>query len=67
MFIQIMHLDNRFDYVKENMLDVLIESNQIASFKRSSGWVVLGVDPVRRINREDRSVYSNEIRSILTH
>ena len=51
MLIQIRYPDNRFDYVKENMLHGLIESKQIKSFRRSSGWATIGVDPLRQFVR----------------
>lgn len=52
MLIQVIYADNHYDYVKPIMLDVLIESSKISKFKRSSGWVTLGSDPVRKIRRE---------------
>jgi hypothetical protein len=52
MLIQVNYPDNRFDYVKENILDTLIETKKITRFRRSSGWVTLGVDPVRITRRE---------------
>lgn len=51
MLIQISYPDNRFDFVKENILDLLIDSKRITRFRRSSGWVTLGLDPVRKANR----------------
>ena len=52
MLIQVNYPDNRFDYVKEKILDTLIEAKKIARFRRSSGWVTLGMDPVRTNRRE---------------
>lgn len=52
MLIQVSYPDNRFDYVKENILDTLIETKQITKFRRSTGWVTLGMDPVRAAKRE---------------
>ncbi len=57
MLIRIKHNDNRFDYVKANVLDLFIESKEIKSFKRSAGWVVLGVDPVRLTERTNPENY----------
>ncbi|HIJ94877.1 MAG TPA: hypothetical protein HPP94_03900 [Desulfuromonadales bacterium] len=51
MLIQVNYPDNRYDYVKEFILDVLIEKHKIKRFRRSSGWVTLGVNPVRAIRR----------------
>lgn len=47
MLIQIMRDKNHYDYVKEPQLDKLIAQKLIEKFKRTSGWVTLGVDPVR--------------------
>jgi len=48
MLIQVNYLDGRHDYVKDFVLDHLIESKEIARFRRCTGWVTIGVDPVRR-------------------
>lgn len=47
MLIQVMYPDNRYDYVKDFMLDSLIESGKVARFRRSSGWAAVGIDPIR--------------------
>lgn len=49
MMIRVMYNDGRFDVVKQVMLDQLLETNQLASFKRIGGWAVLGRDPVRGV------------------
>ncbi|MBJ6799842.1 GSU3473 family protein [Geomonas propionica] len=52
MLIQVSYDDNKYDYVKDFMLEKLIQSGAIASFKRRSGWVRIGVDPVRAPRRK---------------
>jgi len=47
MLIQVEWTNNRYDYVKDFMLDGLIGAGVVAKFLRSSGWVTIGVDPVR--------------------
>jgi hypothetical protein len=47
MLIQVKWTDNKYDYVKDFMLDGLIASGSVARFLRSSGWVTIGVDHVR--------------------
>jgi hypothetical protein len=47
MLIQVNYTDERYDYVKDFMLDALIQSGKVAQFKRSSGWVRVGADPIR--------------------
>ena len=56
MLVQVEWTNERFDYVKDFMLDSLIEAGVVARFLRSSGWVTIGVDPVRTStpNREYR-------------
>ena len=64
MLIQVNYPDNTFDYVKEDVLDTLIETNKIIRFRRSSGWVTLGVDPVRRTKREYTYKIPSEMRKL---
>jgi hypothetical protein len=43
--------DGTQHHVTPKVLDVLLESNRITKFKRSSGWVTVGVDPIRATSR----------------
>jgi hypothetical protein len=47
MLLHVQYIDDRYDYVKDIMLDALIGSRKIAKFHRRTGWVTLGVDPIR--------------------
>lgn len=47
MLIHVVFADNRYDYVKDFILDELIEAQKVARFRRSSGWVTIGKDPIR--------------------
>jgi len=47
MLIQVLYPGMQHDYVKDFMLDTLVETGRIIKFRRSSGWVTIGVDPVR--------------------
>jgi hypothetical protein len=47
MLVQVNWTNNRYDYVKDFMLDSLIEAGVVARFLRSSGWVRVGIDPIR--------------------
>lgn len=51
MMIRVMYSDGRFDMVKPNMLDNLLEEQTVTSFKRSTGWAVVGRDPIRSAGR----------------
>jgi hypothetical protein len=55
MLIHVNYPDNRYDYVKDTILHGLIESGKIARFKRYSGWATVGVDPVRKVQRDNNT------------
>jgi hypothetical protein len=38
-------------HVTPRVLDLLLESNRVAKFKRSSGWATVGIDPIRAKSR----------------
>ncbi|MBJ6752115.1 GSU3473 family protein [Geomonas anaerohicana] len=52
MLIQVSYNDDKYDYVKDFMLEPLIQSGAISKFRRRSGWVQIGIDPVRSQRRE---------------
>lgn len=54
MLVQVNWTNNRYDYVKDFMLDSLIEAGVVARFLRSSGWVTIGVDPIRTSSGNQR-------------
>jgi hypothetical protein len=56
MIIKVIYTDNTQGMVDDSQLDTLISSDQIISFRRSSGWVVVGRDPVRCKRIERRRV-----------
>lgn len=47
MLVRVLLNDGNYDYVKPQLLDRLIEAEEIISFYRKSGVVVLGIDAVR--------------------
>lgn len=47
MFIRVIYPNNKYDMVKDFILDKLIISGKITKFYRSSGWVTIGQDPIR--------------------
>jgi len=65
MLIQVRYPDNRFDYVKDSVLHGLIESRQIAGFRRSSGWVTVGTDPLRQFQRNFNHQPAAEVKNIV--
>ena len=60
MLIRVIYHDNRQDMVLAEELDELIAGGKIRQFLRSTGWVILGYHPIRRIGRE--SMTSSERR-----
>lgn len=52
MLIRIKYLDNRFDMVRPEMLDRLLEAGKVREFARSSGWVMPGIGNLRRKSGE---------------
>ncbi|SNB44731.1 GSU3473 family protein [Geobacter sp. DSM 9736] len=48
MMIRVLYKDNTSGMVKDYLLDDLINSGKIVAFFRSSGWVAVGRDPVRK-------------------
>ncbi len=53
MLIRVMYHDEKYDLVPASRLNELIETGRIAMFQRGcSGWVRVGVDPVRSGNTE---------------
>lgn len=65
MLIQVHYPDNHFDYVKEKLLQKLIETRKILRFRRTSGWVTIGVDPLRQFQRNFNHKPADEIRNIV--
>lgn len=61
MLIQISYPDGRNDYVKDFILDRLIENKQIVKFRRCTGWVTLGIDQLRQKQRLSTFKTPNEI------
>lgn len=47
MQIEIVRKDYSDEMVEDYLLGSLIDANKIIAFRRSDGWVVLGLDPVR--------------------
>jgi len=45
--------DGTHHHFTPRVLDVMLERDQVMRFKRSSGWVTVGIDPVRVKRRDD--------------
>ena len=47
MAIMVQYKDNTYEPVPDYVLDDLIEEGRIVAFRRASGWVEIGRDPLR--------------------
>jgi len=52
MLIHVVRTGRHFDYIKDFLLNDLIEKKGIIKFKRSTGWATIGTDPIRGTNRD---------------
>ena len=48
LHIDVILKDGTYHHFTPRVLNVLLESRRVHKFKRSSGWVAVGIDPVRR-------------------
>ncbi len=51
--------DGTHHLLTPSVLDVLLEKDQVIKFRRSSGWVTVGIDPIRFKNRREDSRFFN--------
>jgi hypothetical protein len=51
--IELIMTDGSQLQVSPRVLDVLLDSHRVRKFKRSSGWVTIGIDAVRGKRRTD--------------
>ncbi|MEI8355165.1 MAG: hypothetical protein WCG31_03570 [Deltaproteobacteria bacterium] len=47
MMINVVYEDDRHDMLKDFLLERYIKSGRIIKFKRSGGWVTVGIDQTR--------------------
>jgi hypothetical protein len=65
MLIRVMYDDGKFDMVKPQMLDTLLETKRITSFKRDKGWTVIGRDTIRSRSHSSKGYAAPERRACL--
>ncbi len=53
--IHVITRDGTYQHLTPPVLDVLLKKNHVMKFKRSSGWVVAGIDPLRVKDRREAS------------
>lgn len=47
MAVMVQYKDNSFGHVRNSALDELIGAGRVVAFRRASGWVEIGSDPLR--------------------
>lgn len=50
MLIRVVYKGDVHDYVKDHQLGKLLDAGKIIRFLRRSGWVEVGIDPIRTDN-----------------
>jgi hypothetical protein len=60
--VRVAYDGNHYDYITDTTLDNLIESKKISKLKRITGWITVGVDPVRKSRRDHTFKYPNELK-----
>lgn len=53
--IEVIMSDGTHHHFTAQVLDVLLENNRVIKFRRESGWVAVGVDPIRIKSRREAS------------
>jgi len=57
--IEVILWDGTSQYVSRRALDVLLDNKRVKRFRRSSGWVTVGLDPVRIFHKKGvNGIYS---------
>lgn len=55
MLIRVKYVDDRFDMVRPEILDRLLEAGKVREFQRSDGWVMPGIGNLRHKKRNNYS------------
>lgn len=62
MLIDVVRKDYRDAVVEDHRLGSLIDTKKIVAFRRSGGWAIVGLDPVRK---EERLFSGQERRKVV--
>ncbi len=70
MLVRVKYVDDRFDMVRPEVLDRLLEAGKVREFKRHDGWVMPGIGNLRQTKRHkfsgiERRVEHREERRVL--
>jgi hypothetical protein len=53
--IDVITRDGSYQHLTPLALDILLQKNHVLKFRRSSGWVTVGIDPIRVKDRREAS------------
>ncbi len=56
-YIDVILKDGTYHHFTPRVLNVLLETERVSKFKRSNGWVTVGVDPVRIVSHINNGGY----------
>jgi hypothetical protein len=57
--IQVIMRDGTVGYFAPQVLNVMLDHDEVLKFKRMSGWVTVGVDPIRHKHRKNGNFFYN--------
>ena len=57
MLIRVKYVDERFDMVRPETLDKLLENGKVLEFQRHDGWIMPGIGNLRHSNKNNYSGY----------
>jgi hypothetical protein len=57
--IEVITRGDSFQHLTPYVLDILLENNKVKMFRRSSGWAIVGVDPIRVKDRREATLSFN--------
>ncbi|MDD2337459.1 MAG: hypothetical protein PHD01_12870 [Geobacteraceae bacterium] len=61
MLIPVIYLDGAHDMIESQSLSRLLRKGTIKSFMRSSGWVHVGKDSIRRFDYNQRELMAKDL------
>ena len=62
-YIDVILKDGTYHHFTPRVLDVLLEGHRVLKFKRASGWVTVGVDPIRVKKNQNNPYHGVERRA----
>lgn len=66
-YIDVILKDGTYHHFTPRVLNVLLETERVSKFKRSSGWATIGIDPVRMPHHVNHDSYPGPERRLARH